>query len=137
MEELTLFGQFAKAAREAFTPAWWEPGAALAVMGGLTIMLIYILYTWLIEQTPPPRRRGREYTQFAQICNAKGLESFDEQLLLELADISRITPIYRILLDQTLYDKAMKTIERRDWKKGEPMPPKIEYLHKLQRRLFF
>lgn len=136
MDGVTLFSRFARAAREAFTPAWWEPGAALAVMAGLTIMLIYILYNWLIEQRAPPRYRGREMTQFVNVCNAKGLESFDEQILLELADISKIRPIYRILLDPALYNQSMKLIEKREWKKGDPMPAKIEYLHKLERRLF-
>ena len=136
MNELTMFERFAKATREFYTPAWWEPGVALSIFAALTILLIYILYTWLVEQRAPPRYRGKEMEQFQRVCNAKGLESFDEKMLLELADISGARPIHRLLLDPALFNQAVKIVERREWKKGEPRPPKVDYLRKLERRLF-
>ncbi|MFZ2957428.1 MAG: hypothetical protein WA705_11100 [Candidatus Ozemobacteraceae bacterium] len=138
-KEITSFTEFAKAVREYLAPSWNVPYVAIGFSAILSVLLVYFLFAHVLGGgKKPPRKRSKETQLFDQITQMRGLERFDEEILQELAEVSGIRPLYRILLEKDLFNKALAIYEKRA---NRPLPnqkpfSKIEYLRRLAKKLF-
>jgi len=137
-KEVTSFSEFALAVREYLAPTWQIPSLVLVFSAIFSLILIYFLFAFVLGGRKEPRKRTKETQLFDQITQMRGLERFDEELLQELAETSGIRPVYRILLEKDLFNKAITTFEKREKRVQPGQKPfrKVEYLRRLAGKLF-
>jgi len=133
------YNEFAKAIREYFSPRPYENEVLLLLLLPTIIILIWLFFSMrpASKRTAvPSSKRDLEFFETARL--QKGLESFDRDLLVDLAERANIQPIYRILLDRKLYEKALKRSEE-DAAQGRPGAADrktLDYLRRLQKSIF-
>ncbi len=139
MDQTESYKVFAKALRDYFSPHPWENEVLLLLLLPTIFILIWLFFSMRpsSKQTAvPASKRDLEFFEIARL--QKGLESFDRDLLVDLAERADIRPVYRILLERRLYEKALRKAEE-DTVQGLPGATDrktIEYLRRLQKRIF-
>jgi hypothetical protein len=134
------FAQIARALREALGPQPYDTEIFLVLITPAIALIIYLLAT----QRARPRFGGipdKDLDFFELVRLQKGLEQFDRDLLLDLAENAQIRPVYRLLLDHDVFGQAKKRLDAQP--AGQAPPPRLrrlkekqEYLNRLQERLF-
>jgi hypothetical protein len=115
------FAQIARALREALGPQPYDTEIFLVLITPAIALIIYLLAT----QRARPRFGGipdKDLDFFELVRLQKGLEQFDRDLLLDLAENAQIRPVYRLLLDHDVFGQAKKTPRRPAGRPGPASP---------------
>lgn len=102
-----------------------------------TLVIFWLLFI-SISNPREKKTPKKDLDFFNSVIYQKGLETFDSNLLLEIAETYEITPVYRILLDEHIFDRILaKMRDDLERKRGNPrIISKREYVSKLKARLF-
>lgn len=139
MDQTEGYKIFAKALREQFS-SYPHENEVLVMLLIPTILILIWLY---LTMSPSSRRKitsssKRDIDFFETAALQKGLESFDRELLRSMAETASIHPIYRVILEQRAFEKALR-ISEEAISEGRPEAPDrktLDYLRRLKRRLF-
>ena len=138
MEPATDFDKVAKALRETFGGGTTIDWASLAVL----LIPFFLGLAWLFWQRSTPVDRPRfpkkDLDFFDMVRQQKGLEEFDRDLLVDLAEIAGIVPVYKIILEEEAFDSALKHLvaNTSPSRPTSKLSNHLTYLHILKKRLF-
>lgn len=129
---------FAKALRDHFSSHPYENEVLLLLLIPTIIILLWLFFTMSTGRRRSLTTSKRDIKFFETAALQKGLESFDRDLLRNLAETADVHPIYRILLEHRTYEKALRKSEAATAQglPGANDRKTIEYLRRLQKRLF-
>lgn len=134
----TPYFRFAKALRDYFGPSGHETEIFLV----FAFVLLFISLLLLFQHFSPPARKTsqkKDFEFFEQVLQERGLENFDGEILLELAEQYNVHPVYKILLDRQVFDKIVQKVELRKTDPEDGTKRRsfsVEYLGRISRRLF-
>ncbi|HOY68924.1 MAG TPA: hypothetical protein PLP29_18745 [Candidatus Ozemobacteraceae bacterium] len=134
------YKMMAKALRDYFSPHPYENEILILLLLPTFLILLWLFYSMRPAArragTVPASRRDLEFFETARL--QKGLETFDRDLLVDLAERSGIRPIYRILLERRQFERALRRSEDEfaQGVSGAPDKKTLDYLRRLQRRIF-
>lgn len=108
----------------------------LMVMPSVFI-IIYILFQFMTASRRP-KHAPKDLEFFDSVILQKGLENADRDLLLQLADHVGIVPIYQILLEAKVFQRAFSRIHEEVLLKKSlgHLHQNIEHLRALEQKLF-
>lgn len=134
MDGGTTFQSFARAMREYFATRPYETEVFLLLMLPTILIMLWLFFNWR-----PTRRRPRfpakDLEFFQMACLQKGLEEFDQNLLLDLAEAFEVRPIYQLLLEKSIFHRVYERVAK---ERPASLPAKAnpEYLSMLEEKLF-
>ncbi|HNV69795.1 MAG TPA: hypothetical protein PKO06_08865 [Candidatus Ozemobacteraceae bacterium] len=136
--ELTMYGKLARALQEYFSAG---DDTAILIVGFIVALglLIIILQSALSSRETETVASDKDLDFFEVVIQQKGLENFDRDLLLELAEVGNIHPIYRILIEVQAYERALRKMEKEihaRLRNADEIPIRLDYLRRLKKRLF-
>ncbi len=136
--ELTLYGKLARALQEYFSTGD-DTGVLIACFIVGIILLILILQSALSPREEEAIASDKDLDFFEVVIQQKGLENFDRDLLLELAEFGNVKPIYRILIEIQAFERALRKMEKEIPSRlhnADEIPIRLDYLRRLKKRLF-
>ncbi len=131
------YSRFAKVLSEYFTPPAYEDTAFILLLLPGVLILIWFFLTFR-PKTARTSTNSRDIDFFEMVRLQKGLETFDRDILRELAETFDVTPIYKILLEKKVFEGVLRRFEQRSTGKtpAGSLKKRISYLQFLKRKLF-
>lgn len=136
--ELTLYGKLARALQEYFS-AGDDTVALIVVFIMGVVLLIVILQNAFSPREEESIASDKDLDFFEMVIQQKGLENFDRDLLLELAETGNIRPVYRVLIEIQAFERALRKMEKEMSARmgaSDDLPIRLDYLRRLKKRLF-
>jgi len=138
MNAQLTFEQVAKALRDYFTVPSYSPEVYLILMLPAIFAAFWLFYG-MRKASPRISHKPKDIDFFEMVRQQKGLENFDRELLMDLAEICKFSPAYKILLDEAMFNKALKILHK-GISSGDnfraDVKQKFDYLTGLKKRLF-
>lgn len=140
MQPAVDFQKVAQALRETFGGGYIINWSSLVML--LVPALAFMAWLWGKRNPPKPQRSAavlqKDLDFFDMVRQQKGLEKFDRDLLMELAEIAGVTPVYAIILEEKVFDAALKRLEKFTSPHSQQTQLKnhLTYLFILKKRLF-
>jgi hypothetical protein len=132
------FNRMARALRDYLSSGGaYEADIAFLIFSLLGLVLFWLVFMKIFS-SDGKKISKKDLEFFGQVVFQKGLESFDRDLLYELAETYNVMPVYKILLDEKVFLKVLKKIDD-EIAKNENLSSnhtKKEYLEKVRSRLF-
>lgn len=136
MDGEKTFERIAAALREALGPSAYENYILLLLFLPAVAGLIYVLLPRKIEDPNSPTQDELDFFEIARL--QMGLEEFDRDLLIEVAETCKIKPVYKPLLEEKYFVMMLRKIENStpDNEKLEHLIHFLGHLKKLRKKLF-
>jgi hypothetical protein len=140
MELNPAYVKFARALRDFFGTQENQGDFTILIWAPILFLLIY-LFLSMAGQTSKKKRpiQPKDLEFFDLVLSQKGLEEFDRELLLEMAETFNISPVYRLILEEDLFRKLLMKLKDSPPDQSEirkHLSTKIDYLRKLQGKIF-
>ena len=136
--ELTMYGKVTRALSEYFSSGDDTIVLIIALIMAV-VFLIIILQTAFSPAAGEVVVTEKDLDFFEVVIQQKGLENFDRDLLLELAEVGKVTPVYRVLIEVGTFERALKKMEKQmtvTMGTSDELPIRLDYLRRLKKRLF-
>lgn len=136
MNDGNAFHIISRALRDFLGPSPYENEVFILLLVPTVLGLFYLLV--YRHNNGSEKASSKDLDFFEIVRLQKGLEEFDRDILIEVARIYDLKPIYKILLEPDAFDETL-TFLKKDLKKSQKsirLQQHIQYMNKIRNRIF-